>query len=171
MNPDFKQRTCDLLGWEKDFFDNIFAEPPFRAIRVNPLKADLKLVQSNFNFELKSTPFYKDSYYIPSDFEGVGNLPLHHAGGFYVQEPSASSVLTVINAKPGEKILDLCAAPGGKSTGIAAALQGSGLLWSNEYIRSRANILLSNIERMGISNAVVSSLSADYLCSSLEGFF
>lgn len=171
MNPDFKQRTCDLLGWEKDFFDKIFAESPFRAIRVNPLKADLKLVQSNFNFELKSTPFYKDSYYIPSDFEGVGNLPLHHAGGFYVQEPSASSVLTVINAKPGEKILDLCAAPGGKSTGIAAALQGSGLLWSNEYIRSRANILLSNIERMGISNAVVSSLSADYLCSSLEGFF
>ena len=171
MNPAFKQRTCDLLSWSNEFFDEIFAEKPFRAIRVNPLKADLNKVQKNFNFELKNTPFYKDSYYIPSNFEGVGNLPLHHAGGFYVQEPSASSVLTVIDAKPGEKILDLCAAPGGKSTGIAAALRGEGLLWSNEYIRNRATILLSNIERMGISNAVVSSLSADYLCSSLEGFF
>lgn len=171
MNPAFKQRTCELLSWSNEFFDEIFSNKPFRAIRVNPLKANLNKVQQNFDFELKNTPFYKDSYYIPSDFEGVGNLAMHHAGGFYVQEPSASSVLTVIDAKPGEKILDLCAAPGGKSTGIAAALGGEGLLWSNEYIRSRASILLSNIERMGISNAVVSSLSADYLCSSLEGFF
>ena len=171
MNSVFKKRICDLFSWSNEFFDKIFSEKPFRAIRVNPLKADFKTVQSNFNFELKNTPFYKDSYYIPSDFEGVGNLPLHHAGGFYVQEPSAASVLTVIDAKPNEKILDLCAAPGGKSTGIAAAMQGKGLLWSNEYIRNRATVLLSNIERMGISNAVVSSLSADYLCSSLEGFF
>ena len=171
MNSIFKQRTCDLLSWSNEFFDEIFAQKPYRAIRVNPLKADLETVQSNFNFELKNTPFYKHSYYIPSDFEGVGNLPLHHAGGFYVQEPSASSVLSVIDAKPYEKILDLCAAPGGKSTGIAAALEGKGLLWSNEYVRNRATILLSNIERIGVSNAVVSSLAADYLCSSLEGFF
>lgn len=171
INPIFKKRTCDLLSWSHEFFDEIFSKNPFRAIRVNSLKTDFNTVQSCFEFELKNTPFYKESYYIPSDFEGVGNLPLHHAGGFYVQEPSASSVLTVIDAKPYEKILDLCAAPGGKSTGIAAALNGEGLLWSNEYIRNRASILLSNIERMGVPNAVVSSLSADYLCSSLEGFF
>lgn len=171
MNPVFKQRTCDMFGWESAEFDNIFSEKPLRAIRINPLKTNLQIVQAGFDFELKNTPFYKESYYIPQDFEGVGNLPLHHAGGFYVQEPSASSVLSVVNAKPGEKILDLCAAPGGKSTGIAAQLMGEGLLWSNEYIRSRASALLSNIERMGIANAVVSSLSAEYLCSSLEGFF
>ncbi len=171
MNPIFKQRVCDLFGWEGAEFDNIFADKPFRAIRVNPLKTNLEVVQSGFDFPLRKTPFYKDSYYISKDFEGVGNLPLHHAGGFYVQEPSASSVLSVVNAKPGEKILDLCAAPGGKSTGIAAALGGEGLLWSNEYVRNRASALLSNIERIGVTNAVVSSLSADYLCSSLEGFF
>lgn len=171
MNPIFKQRVCDLFGWEGTKFDSIFADKPFRAIRVNPLKANLEVVQSGFDFPLRKTPFYKDSYYISKDFEGVGNLPLHHAGGFYVQEPSASSVLSVVNAKPGEKILDLCAAPGGKSTGIAAALGGEGLLWSNEYVRNRASALLSNIERIGVTNAVVSSLSADYLCSSLEGFF
>lgn len=171
LNLIFKQKICNLFGWEDDEFDSIFAEKPFRAIRINPLKADFDLVQSGFDFELKNSPFYKDSYYISKDFEGVGNLPLHHAGGFYVQEPSASSVLSVVDAKPGERILDLCAAPGGKSTGIGAALKGQGLLWSNEYVRNRAAALLSNIERIGITNGVVSSLSADYLCSELEGFF
>ena len=171
MNSVFKKRICDLFGWSDECFDNIFSKKPFRAIRINPLKADLNTVQTNFDVELKAAPFYKDSYYIPKDFDGVGNLPLHHAGGFYVQEPSASSVLTVIDAKPGERILDLCAAPGGKSTGIGAALKGEGLLWSNEYVRNRASALLSNIERMGITNCVVSSLSADYLCEALEGFF
>ena len=171
MNPVFKQKICDLFEWQSEKFDDIFIEKPFRAVRVNPLKTDFDSVQSGFDFKLEKAPFYKDSYYIPKDFEGVGNLPLHHAGGFYVQEPSASSVLSVVNAKSGEKILDLCAAPGGKSTGIGAALMGEGLLWSNEYVRSRASALLSNIERIGITNAVVSSLSADYLCTSLEGFF
>lgn len=171
MNHIFKQRTCNLFGWDSERFDGYYAEKPYRAIRINPLKADFDLVQSGFSFLLEKSPFYKDSYYIPKDFEGIGNLPLHHAGGFYVQEPSASSVLSVISARPGEKILDLCAAPGGKSTGIAAGLMGEGLLWSNEYVHSRALALLSNIERMGVTNAVVSSLSAEYLCFELQGFF
>lgn len=171
MNSIFKKRTCDLLRISEKEFDRIFAEKPFRAIRINPLKSDFFTVQKGFDFILEPAPFHKNSYYIPRDFEGIGNSPLHHAGGFYVQEPSASSPLTVIRAKPGEKILDLCAAPGGKSTGIAADLKGKGLLWSNEYVRSRASALLSNMERIGASNTVVSSLSADYLCSSLENFF
>ena len=74
-----------------------------------------------------------------------------------MQEPSAASAVTILAPKPGEKILDLCAAPGGKSTQIAAELAGEGLLWANEIVRSRAQILLSNIERMGVRNAVVSS--------------
>lgn len=171
MNSIFKNRVCGSFGWSIEDFDRIFSEAPFRGIRINPLKSDVKKVQSGLEFKLDSTSFYKDSYYIPKDYEGIGNLPLHHAGAFYVQEPSASSVLTVIDAKPGERILDLCAAPGGKSTGIAASLMGKGLLWSNEYVRKRAAALLSNIERIGVTNAVVSSLSADYLCSTLAGFF
>ena len=171
MNSLFKSKTMALLNLSDADFDALYLEKSFRGIRINPLKSSLDTVQSGFDFKLENTPFYKDSYYIPSDYEGIGNSPLHHAGGFYVQEPSASSVLTVVNAKPGQKILDLCAAPGGKSTGIAACLCGEGLIWSNEYVRKRAAALLSNIERIGVTNAVVSSLSADYLCQSLEGFF
>ncbi len=84
-------------------------------------------------------------------------LPLHHAGAFYSQEPSAASAVTVLDPQPGETVLDLCAAPGGKSTQIAGLLAGKGLLWSNEIVKNRANILLSNIERLGVRNAVVSS--------------
>ena len=73
MNSVFKKRICDLFGWSDECFDNIFSKKPFRAIRINPLKADLNTVQTNFDVELKAAPFYKDSYYIPKDFDGVGN--------------------------------------------------------------------------------------------------
>lgn len=77
----------------------------------------------------------------------------------------------MLDVHEGDYVLDLCAAPGGKSTQIGAKLNGTGLLWSNEIVRSRANILLSNIERMGISNAVVSNCRPDELCKRLENRF
>lgn len=77
----------------------------------------------------------------------------------------------MLDVHEGDYVLDLCAAPGGKSTQIGAKLNGTGLLWSNEIVRNRANILLSNIERMGISNAVVSNCRPDELCKRLENRF
>jgi len=88
-----------------------------------------------------------------------------------VQEPSAASAVTVLSPQPGERILDLCAAPGGKSTQIAALLNGTGLLWSNEVVPSRAQILLSNFERIGVRAGVVSSCYPQTLCGALAGFF
>ena len=93
----------------------------------------------------------------------MASLPLYHAGAFYSQEPSASSAVTLLDPQPGEKVLDLCAAPGGKSTQIAALTGDRGLLWSNEVVRSRASALASNLERMGVKNAV--------LAEKLEGYF
>ena len=88
-----------------------------------------------------------------------------------MQEPSAASAVSVLAPEPGERILDLCAAPGGKSAQIAGLLQGRGLLWSNEIVRQRAQVLLSNLERLGVRNAVVSSCHPQTLCQALEGYF
>ena len=144
---------------------------PFRGIRVNTLKCNINKISQHLHFVGEKTPFCDKGFYIPYDTTGIGEQPFHHAGAFYVQEPSATSAVTVLDVQKGDRVLDLCAAPGGKSTQIAAELDGTGLLWSNEIVRNRAGILLSNIERMGISNAVVSSCHPDTLCNNLSGYF
>ena len=148
-----------------------FDKEYYRGIRVNTLKCSVSRAKELLPFELTEAPFSDKGFYIPFETQGLGNLPLHRAGAFYAQEPSAMSAVTVLDVQKGDYVLDLCAAPGGKSTQIAAELDGTGLLWSNEIVKNRANILLSNIERMGVVNAVVSSCRPDRLCSALEGFF
>lgn len=170
---EYKRELENLFSDESEYrrFLSCYDEPPHRGIRINTLKVDEERFKEIFKFKIKKSPFSKDSYYLEDDVNSIGNLPLHHAGAFYVQEPSASSAVTALDPQPYEKILDLCAAPGGKSTQIAAALRGRGLLWSNEVVGSRARVLLSNIERMGIRNAVVSSCASEVLCEKLSGFF
>lgn len=169
---DFLLRMKSLLGDEFDEFLKFYNSDDFiKGLRVNTLKCSPKKLCSLLDFELKKTPFCDEGFYIPSDVKSIGNNPLHHAGAFYVQEPSATSAVTMLDVREGDYVLDLCAAPGGKSTQIGAKLNGTGLLWSNEIVRNRANILLSNIERMGISNAVVSNCRPDELCKRLENRF
>ncbi len=168
---EYQNEMKKLLKDGYDEFIKCYDKPCFKGIRINTLKVDEKKFREIFPFKIKKTNFSKNSFYLEEDIKSIGNLPLHHAGAFYVQEPSASSAVTILDPRPGDKILDLCAAPGGKSTQIAAELDGKGLLWSNEIIKSRAQILLSNIERMGVRNAVVSSCHPEVLCKKLEGFF
>ena len=160
-----------LTSGEYERYLDSFGGEYFRGIRINTLKCTPEKVRALLPFETKPSPFCKDGFYIPFDTVGLGALALHKAGAFYAQEPSAMSAVTLLDVQKGDKVLDLCAAPGGKSTQIAADLGGTGLLWSNEIVKSRANILLSNIERMGIPNAVVSSCRPDRLCGSMENFF
>lgn len=168
---EFQKRMKNLLGQEYEAFEACYDKPGFRAIRVNPLKCSADALRGFLPFSLTPAPFATGSYYIPQQAAGLGRQPLHHAGAFYVQEPSAASAVTVLAPVPGDRVLDLCAAPGGKSTQIAGALQGQGLLWSNEVVRNRAQVLLSNMERMGVRNAVVSSCRPDLLCERLAGYF
>lgn len=160
-----------ILKNDFDKFIKSCDEPAFRAVRINTLKCSIEQAKNILPLRLKQTPFAYNSFYISGDIEKIGSNPLHHAGVFYVQEPSASSAVAALAPKPGDRVLDLCAAPGGKSTQIAECLAGSGLLWSNEIVKNRARILLSNIERMGVRNAVVSSCHPETLCSRLAGFF
>lgn len=160
-----------LLGDEYNSFLEYYEGKNFRGLRVNTLKCSVEKLKSLIGFELTPTPFCAEGFYIPGGVQSPGNSPLHHCGAFYIQEPSATSAVEMLGVEQGELVLDLCAAPGGKSTQIGAKLNGSGLLWSNEIVKSRANILLSNIERMGISNAVVSNARPDVLCQRLAGRF
>lgn len=166
----FFDRMKQMLGEEWDAYQRAMEEPPKKGVRLNTLKADKETLQRTLPFPLTESPFSPLSFVAPDDFH-PGRHPLHHAGAFYSQEPSASSAVTVLDPQPGEKILDLCAAPGGKSTQIAALLQGKGLLWSNEVVRSRCQVLLSNMERMGVRNAVISQAPVPLLAEKLSGFF
>lgn len=166
----FYTRMQSLLGSEAPAFFAALQQPPFRALRRNPLKYTQSQLEAGLPFPLRAAPFSPLSFYVPDEFQ-AGRCPLHHAGVFYMQEPSAAAAVTVLDPQPGERVLDLCAAPGGKSTQIAGALSGQGLLWSNEVVRSRVPALLSNLERWGTRNAVISSCRPEILCQALEGFF
>lgn len=168
---EFLFRIKSLLGDDFDEFLKFYVNENYKGLRVNTLKCSAEKLRMLVDFELVNTPFCKEGFYIPSDVTSLGNSPLHHCGAFYIQEPSATSAVEMLGVEKNDFVLDLCAAPGGKSTQIGAKLQGTGLLWSNEIVRNRANILLSNIERMGISNAVVSNCHPDILCNELQGKF
>lgn len=165
----FLQRMQELLGEEYPAFLAAYDKPHYKGVRLNPLKCTQETLEQHFPGSLRPSPFSPLCFY--SETEKVGSLPLHHAGAFYSQEPSAASAVTLLAPEPGERVLDLCAAPGGKSTQIAGLLKGQGLLWSNEIVRNRATVLLSNMERLGVGNAVVSSCHPETLCSRLAGFF
>lgn len=171
FKQDYIEEIEKILKEDSRAYFESFSMPPFRGISINRLKADPEKLLPLLNFETKKSPFYKDGYYIPADVSGIGSSPLHHAGAFYVQEPSASSAVELLDVKKGDYVLDLCAAPGGKSAQIASILGKTGLIWSNEPVKSRANILLSNHERMGIRNCVVSFGFPDDLCPKIEGAF
>ena len=169
---EFLLRMQALLGEEYGAFLSYYqSDRFFRGLRVNTLKCTADKLFAALPFAAAPTPFCPDGYYIPDEVTSLGNHPLHHAGAFYIQEPSASSAVELLDVRPYHHVLDLCAAPGGKSTQIGAKLQGKGLLWSNEVVKNRANILLSNIERMGIRNAVVSGCYPEQLCSALTEQF
>lgn len=168
---EYKKEIEEILGQDAERFEKLMQEKPYRGISVNRLKITPEKLLPLLPFEVRRSPFYRDGFYLPDTAQGLGNHPLHRAGAFYVQEPSAASAVSLLNVQKGDRVLDLCAAPGGKSAQIASCLAGTGLIWSNEIVKSRAQILLSNFERMGIIKGVVSSLYPEILCERLQGFF
>ena len=138
--------------WEA-FFAALDGEP-YKGGRVNTLKLSPAELAEKFPVG-EPVPWEHNGFY--SVQEKVGAHPYHFAGLFYSQEPSAMCAAPLLNVQPGERVLDLCSAPGGKGTRLAADLQGEGLIVLNEPISSRAKILSQNVERLGIKNAVVIS--------------
>ena len=139
LPKEFEERMQKMLGEEYPDFEKSYEKEKFQALRVNTLKGGREEFLEKSIFSLKQVPWEKNGfYYVASDTPG--KHPYHEAGVYYIQEPSAMAPVPFLEAEPGEKVLDLCAAPGGKSTQIGVALKGQGLLVSNEIHPARAKI-------------------------------
>ncbi len=167
----FTARMSRLLGDDYARMEEWWQQPTLkRGLRANTLKCTVEKLEQCLPFALQTTPFSNDGYVTTALFR-AGSEPLHHAGAYYMQEPSAMSAVTVLSPKKGERVLDMCAAPGGKTTQIAAALNGSGLLWANEYVPARAKVLAQNVERCGVKNGVVSCGDTARVAQALPAWF
>ncbi len=178
----FQEKMKALLGKEYEEFIEAFdtGEERHHALRVSTIKcrdeaALLNVLYKSVGKELTE----ENTVRVPWEQKGIyydnetapGKHPYHEAGLYYIQEPSAMAPVHYLDPQPGERILDLCAAPGGKSTQIADCMKGEGILITNEINRDRAKILSLNIERMGIANAMVTSEDSAKLAGVFEGYF
>ncbi len=150
----FSTRMQALLGDAYPAFYRAMTEgSPVHAFRGNGVLLSKDRFSLLEKLSSRRVPYTDDGFYY--DGEKIGSHPFHHAGMIYSQDPGAMSTLNAIETPRGARVLDLCAAPGGKSAQLAAAIGSEGLLVSNEYVASRAKLLVGNIERLGIPNALI----------------
>ena len=159
MKPAFLERMNNLLGPEFPAFEAAMLGSRVNSVRVNTGKIKLSELEAFVGQALERVPWCDAGVYVSHESR-LGSSWLHAAGGLYVQEASAMAVVETLEPQPGERILDLCAAPGGKSTHIAQSMRHSGLLDSgllvtNEIVNTRARILAENLERLGFPGVVM----------------
>ena len=172
---EFEKKMKAFLGNEWDDFLYSYDNNRFQALRFNTLKVQSheEIMRILMVLEISSdkrVSWANEAYYFDENVR-PGKHPYHEMGLYYIQEPSAMSAAALLAPKPGMRVLDLCAAPGGKSTQLATYLGDSGLLVSNEINTQRSRILSQNIERMGIKNAIVTNEDSFVLASHFPGFF
>ena len=162
----FLERMKSQLGQEYGAFLESLERPRAVALRYNPLKGE----RPELPFAGEPVPWEKSGvYYDPEARPGLHVY--HEAGVYYLQEASAMAPVALLDPQPGEKVCDLCAAPGGKTTQIAGRMGGRGFLLCNEIHPKRAKILSRNIERMAVSNALVTNEHPETLAQRFPGFF
>ena len=159
-----------LLGEEYDAYLASFDEERFYGLRVNTLKISAEEMAARGVFSLRPVPWCETGFYYDGA-ERPAKHPYYHAGLYYLQEPSAMSPAATLPIEKGDRVLDLCAAPGGKTTQLGARLGGTGLLVANDISAGRAKTLLKNVELAGIRNAIVMSETPERIAERLPNFF
>lgn len=171
LPEDFCIRMKGMLGDEYEEFERVFTSgKPYTAIRINSAKKYARERVLGVTGELEGVKWCSDGYYADKSVIS-GNHPYHLAGLFYFQEPSAMTAAEAADIQKGDFVLDLCAAPGGKSTHVLSRLDGSGLLVANEISKKRASILAENVERFGALNTLVTNETPENMARHFGGFF
>lgn len=176
LPADFTKKMQQLLASQWTMFESCYRNNRYQGLRFNPLKKGIKpedyqkLLSDLSVPDTEPVPWAENGYYY-SEEAHPGKHPYHEAGLYYIQEPSAMSAAALLAPVPGERVLDLCAAPGGKSTQLASYLNQEGLLIANEIHPARCKILSQNIERLGIANTVVTNEDSGTLAEHFPEYF
>lgn len=169
----FEKRMKELLGSEYDEFLAGYDRDHVAGLRLNRLKIDREEWDKISPFSLTPIPWIDNGYYYTPSKDGLSPTkhPYYYAGLYYIQEPSAMTPANLLPVEPGDRVLDMCAAPGGKSTELAAKLQGKGVLISNDISNTRAKALLKNLGVFGVKNSVIMSEDPKNLTGIFENYF
>lgn len=175
LPPVFLQTMQNLLADEYAEFMGVYSAPATLGLRANTLKTLPHDLSKRLPYQLSPVPWCPAGFQLPAELEpGLpppGRHPYHAAGLYYLQEPSAMAVAELLDPQPGERVIDLCAAPGGKSTHLAALMQGEGLLVANETHPKRVWELVENLERWGARNVIVLNENPTRLAKQIPDFF
>lgn len=166
----FLLRMKNILCDDFAAFESALSEPNVRAVRVNTTKISVPDFLSATSLELERIQHTSDGF-IPKDCDGIGRSAEHHAGMFYVQDPGAMATVGALEVCPGWRVLDSCSAPGGKASQLASAVGDEGFVLANEYVPKRAKIIVGNFERLGIKNAVITSLDTKKFGEMFDSYF
>jgi len=159
-----------LLGNEFDAFISGYTNPSRRGLRFNLLKYDDSHPHNIIPTPLTPVPWCREGYEYPPESRPAKSI-LYSAGLFYIQEPSAMSPAAILRPQPGQRVLDICAAPGGKSVQLAGYMQGQGVLVSNDISPSRCRALVKNLEMAGVTNAIVLTEKPNRLADRFPAYF
>lgn len=167
----FLESMKTMLGTEYQDYLNSMKEDTRTAFRVNTNKIAQEQFMDICPFQTEPVPWNEKGFYYNADEDMPSKHPYYYAGLYYIQEPSAMIPASLLPVEEGDRVLDLCAAPGGKATELAAKLHGTGLLVANDISVSRAMALAKNLQIAGTGNAVVTAETPQNLAAVLSGFF
>ena len=171
LPKEFKERMTAILGDEAErLFDELENTEAVKAFRVNGIKCDAKALEdAGATIDRDGSLWVENAYYTKEKYPG--SLPEHHAGAIYMQDPSAMATVTALNDLDGSTVLDCCAAPGGKTGQLCAAVGTNGVVFANEYESSRAKILYSNVERLGCANVIITNVDTSTYRDDYKRYF
>jgi NOL1/NOP2/sun family putative RNA methylase len=172
LHPVFLERMSHYLGDEYPAFARCLSEAPRSGLRVNTLKISPEAFQKISDFRLgEGVAWCPSAFHLPPSARSPGLHPYHLAGLYYLQDPSAMAPAELLAPEPGERVLDLAAAPGGKATHLAALMRGEGLLVANEIKTKRVGHLAQNMERWGAGNVVITNETPEALADHFGAYF